>query len=422
MEHTEESRAVPQTLPSAVHQIDTNAICPNARSVIERIHEAGYQAYLVGGCVRDLLLNRTPKDFDVATDAHPEQLMQIFEHRRLIGRRFQIVHVYFGRKFIEVSTFRAPIQQNAKQTHRHINNGRIIRDNVYGTIEQDAARRDFTVNSLFYNIQTDTVLDYCNGLEDIEAGVLRLIGDPETRYREDPVRKLRAIRFSAKLGLSIEPKSATPISDLSHLLRDIPAARLFDEVIKLFHSGAARTCYDLLNDYHLFRYLFPYTHESVGKQTDSPIHAFIYAALASTDARIAENKSVNPAFIYAVMLWPPMLDHRERLLEAGLSPADAAYEAANKAIIQQLPHIAIPKRFGTIIREIWSLQRRFQRRRGSKVLRFLEHPRFRAAYDFMCLRSEANESDDLDCEWWTTIQTVSPAQQKKMTRPSKRRK
>ena len=294
METAKPHNVSPQKILPSEHHIDEDKICDNARQVVNQLLQAGYEAYLVGGCVRDLLLGITPKDFDVATNAHPEQICDLFENSRLIGRRFRIVHVYFNREYIEVSTFRALV--NAKTTKSI--NGRIVRDNTFGNIEEDAMRRDFTINAMYYDLKNATLLDFCNGLQDINEKCLRIIGQADTRYREDPVRMLRALRFRAKLNFNIETATADAITSLGNLLKDVPPARLFDEVIKLFHSGHAIKCYQELNHYRLFEKLFPLTHRAI--KEDEIFERFVYAALENTDSRINNGKS-------SCITWPGLV-------------------------------------------------------------------------------------------------------------------
>ena len=408
METTKHPTANPQKILPSEHKIDEKKICANAKWVANQLIHAGYEAYLVGGCVRDLLLGITPKDFDVATNAHPEQICSLFENSRLIGRRFRIVHVYFNREYIEVSTFRALVNANTTESV----NGRIVRDNTFGNIEEDAVRRDFTINAMYYDLENATVLDFCNGLEDIKKKCLRIIGQATIRYREDPVRMLRALRFCAKLNLNIENDTAKEIKPLGHLLKEVPPARLFDEVIKLFHSGHAVKCFHELNQYKLFEKLFPLTHRAL--KNDKTFKQFVYTSLENTDSRVNSGKSVNPAFIFAVFLWKPYLQLRDQYTQQGIPFSDAAWEAGRNTVLQQSSSTSITKRSSITICEIWKLQNRFSHKHGRRVFKFLQHQRFRAAYDFMCLRAEAGELDKSECQWWTTIQTVSPSEQREM--------
>jgi len=369
--------------------------------VLYGLRKAGYQAYLVGGSVRDLLLGREPKDFDVATDAHPEEIRQVFRSCRLIGRRFRLAHVRFGREIIEVATFRSmSFQQQGQQTE----NGMILRDNEFGNIEEDALRRDFTVNALYYNIADFSVVDYADGMADLQAGILRLLGDPETRYREDPVRMLRAVRFAAKLGFNIDSSTEEPISRIGGLLRDIPAARMYEEVLKLFLGGVAAATFEKLRHYDLFAELFPLTDENLSHEEHEFPLTLVLKGLENTDRRLAVGKPVTPAFLFAVLLWEPVRHRAERLQAEGMAPYPAIQQAASEVMQKQVNYVAIPRRFSTPMREIWSLQSRFANAKGKRPGRLLSHPRFRAAYDFLLLRAESGEADPAQAEWWTRFQ------------------
>lgn len=409
-------RLTPQIIPRSEHGISRARISDNALKVLYRLKEAGYQAYLVGGGVRDLLLGREPKDFDVATDARPEQVKALFRNCRLIGRRFRLAHVFFGKETIEVATFRAMLgaeeEAQGEGGDRLIEDGRILRDNVYGDIDQDAWRRDFTINALYYNIRDFSVVDYANGMEDLRRGVLRLIGDPARRYREDPVRMLRAVRFAAKLGFRIHPDSEAPLAELGGLLREISPARLFDEVLKLFHGGAALQTFELLRHYGLFAQLFPLTEQSLSHEEQGFPLTFVANALANTDERINAGKPVTPAFLYAVMLWEPVRERARRYQDLG--EVQALAQAGEEIIAEQLQYTSLPRRFSIPVREMWALQPRFHQRSGKRPLRLLAHPRFRAAYDFFCLRARSGEALVEECEWWTRLQEVSLEEQQRM--------
>jgi len=372
------------------------------------LNSAGFKAYLVGGGVRDLLLGREPKDFDVATNASPEQVRGVFRNCRLIGRRFRLAHVHFGREIIEVATFRGT-QEDSDATEIGSDDGMLMHDNVYGTIEEDALRRDFSINALYYNLEDFSVLDYAGGLADLEKGVLRLLGDPETRYREDPVRMLRAVRFAAKLGFRIESASETPLTKMGGLLRSVPAARLFEEVLKLFMGGTAVQAFEKLRHYNLFFELFPETDDCLAHEENAFPITFVVRGLHNTDLRVREGKPVTPAFLFAVLLWEPVRRLEELLSAAGESHAIAMQQSAAEVIGRQIRQISIPKRFSIPMREIWQLQHRFQHR-GKRAKRLLAHPRFRAAYDFLLLRAEAGEVDAELVRWWTEIQQL-PAEQ-----------
>ncbi len=386
--------------------------------MLHRLNSAGYEAYLVGGGVRDMLLGREPKDFDIATDASPEQVRDVFRNCRLVGRRFRLAHILFGRETIEVATFRrAQVADEEAEVGMEIEEGgRILRDNVYGTLEDDAWRRDFTINALYYNVQDFSVIDYAGGMQDIAAGVLRIIGDPAQRYREDPVRMLRAIRFAAKIAFRIDAASEAFIYENGHLLDDIPAARLFDEVLKLFMSGHAVQTFELLRHYYLFEFLFPLTDDSLGEEEEGMPHQLVLRALANTDARIAVGKPVTPAFLYAALLWEPVRIAMRPLLEQGIEELPALHQAANGVIEEQLRYTSLPRRFSTPMVEIWSMQLRLGSRGGRRAFRLLEHPRFRAAYDFMLLRGESGEVEQELCDWWTEFQVVDEAGREAMVK------
>ncbi|HHJ12992.1 MAG TPA: polynucleotide adenylyltransferase PcnB [Gammaproteobacteria bacterium] len=393
-------------VPRPEHCISRASISPAALKVLYGLKEAGFQSYLVGGGVRDLLLGRQPKDFDVGTDATPEQVRALFRSCRLIGRRFRLAHVRFGREIIEVATFRAGHggDDNGRQTE----DGRILADNVFGTLEDDAWRRDFTVNALYYDIRDFSVVDYVGGLPDLEQGTLRLIGDPEQRYREDPVRMLRAARFAAKLGFRIHPDTEAPIARLAPMLDDIPPARLFEEVLKLFLGGHAVASFEHLRRHGLFGRLFPLTEAALAREEEGFPITFVLRALENTDSRLAEDKPVTPAFLYAALLWEPVRLRARELEAGGASPLEAMQIAGNQITAEQVQATSLPKRFSFPMREIWLLQQRFERRRGKAPYRLLEHPRFRAAYDFLLLRAEVGEAAQELAEWWTDFQQLNP--------------
>lgn len=390
--------------------IDALQISRAALEVIAGLHKAGFHAYLVGGGVRDLLLGMRPKDFDVATDAHPQQVRRLFENSRIIGRRFRIVHVYFPEGYIEVATFRAADRASLNRQ------GRIVADNTYGSIEEDAFRRDFTVNALFYDTDAGQVLDLVDGRRDIDAKLLRVIGDPELRFREDPVRMLRAVRLAAKLDFEIERGTQEAIPRLCHLLSGMPPARLFNEVLKLFHGGFALQTFHSLCKHGLFGHLFPLTERAFAQAPSDRFSNLVGLALQNTDERVHVGKPVTPAFLYAVLLWPPLRTLSRQLELDGLSPKIAHEAAAKDTLLSQLRHTFIPRRFAYPMRDIWDLQHRFYYRRGRRAARLYQHPRFRAAYDFLCLRAAAGEPVDELCEWWTVFQDVDTAAQRKMLR------
>ena len=413
-------RSTPEVLSSRQHPILRGDISRNAIVVVERLQRAGYQAYLVGGCVRDLLLDIDPKDFDVATSATPEQVRAESRNARVIGRRFKLVHVHFGREIIEVATFRANHPQGedaASDANRSARNesGRILRDNVYGTLDDDAQRRDFTINALYYDPTQESILDYARGMHDVHNHLVRLIGDPKERYLEDPVRMLRAVRFAAKLDFDIEKHTAEPIRRLAPMLRDIPAARLFDEVLKLFLAGYGEYTFDLLLEHDLFAQLFPATGRAL-KDNPEYTEKLIREALISTDDRVHEGKSVTPAFLFAALLWPALPARVLKLQSSGMPPIPAMNEAAHSLIIEQCQRIAVPKRFTIPIREIWDMQERLPRRSGKRADLLLENPRFRAGYDFLLLREQAGEQTGGLGRWWTQYQGASDSERRQMIR------
>ena len=399
----------PVIIPRSEHGISRRNIDEPALKVLYRLNKAGYQACLVGGAVRDLLLGRHPKDFDVATDATPEEVSKLFRNCRLIGRRFRLAHIHFGRQIIEVATFRAP--HGELHEDHHDESGRILRDNVYGEIHDDVWRRDFTANALYYNIADFSIIDYVGGVEDIANRRLRLIGDQETRYREDPVRMLRAIRFAAKLGFTIDDSCRNALLKLGPLLADIPAARLFEEVLKLFHSGHAAESFVELQRYDLLQYLFP---DAIEALQDPATAEFVRLAMQSTDDRVRLDKPVTPAFLFAALLWAPLRKQTEQNVEAGMPYAVALQKAATKVVSSQVKYVSIPKRFTTVMRDIWALQSRFRFQSGRRAYAVLQHPKFRAAYDFLCLRANAGETTIDDCRWWTEIQEKKPEEQKRI--------
>jgi len=397
------------------HSVSRKDIAPNALKVLYRLTSAGFHAYIVGGGVRDLLLGNKPKDFDIATNATPEDIKKLFRNARVIGRRFKIVHITFGREIIEVTTFRA----NHARKHQvldgstrkqikgldsaHSESGMILRDNVYGNIDEDAMRRDFTVNALYYTTNGFRVLDFCYGLKDIESRQIRMIGNPEERYKEDPVRMLRAIRLSAKLGFSIERETEKPIDELSYLLDSISSARLFDETLKLMTGGHASKTFKLLQKFQLGSYLFAPTLEAL-KESDTHAANLVDLALKNTDERLANGKSVTPAFLFASLLWPVLRLNIAKSKNLGLPPRTSFQQAAKLALKEQLDYTAIPKRFTIAAQEIWELQDRLRIRTKRNIEKIFNHSRFRAAYDFLLLREQSGEElQDLG-QWWTDFQ------------------
>ncbi len=400
----------PVIVPRSEHTISRKQISQNALNVLYTLKDAGYEAYLVGGCVRDLLLGHEPKDFDVATNALPEQVHSLFRRSRLIGRRFKLVHVRFGRDVIEVATFRAP-----PEASNHVDEqGRIMQDNVYGTLEQDAWRRDFTINALYYNIRDFSIVDYTGGIDDLNAGLIRLIGDVETRYREDPVRMLRAIRFVGKLGLKLDKQTEDGIFKWAALLADIPPARLFDETLKLYLTGNAAVTHELLCHYGLFDEMYPQTAALLHEEKDGYPRTLLMKALENTDRRIDDDRPVTPAFLFAALLWEPVRQRAQLLMENGMPEIPATQRASSEVIMDQVQRVAVPKRFSLVTKDIWNMQPRLMKRQGKRAFRALLHPKFRAAYDFLALRHEAGEPLSEIVDWWTRFQDVSANEQEKM--------
>ncbi|AUM13858.1 polynucleotide adenylyltransferase PcnB [Ketobacter alkanivorans] len=404
-----------RVIPRGQHHFPEEDIGRSVYSVLDGLTDAGYEAYLVGGSIRDGLIGMHPKDFDIATSATPEQIKAVFSRNcRLIGRRFRLAHVRFGREIIEVATFRAShgkAEENANHSSQS-EEGMLLRDNVFGTLDEDAIRRDFTANALYYRHTDGAVLDFVNGYEDIQHQTLRLIGDPEQRYREDPVRMLRAVRFAAKLDFTIEPRTAAPIIQLSELLGLIPAARLFEEVLKLFLSGHAQAVWPLLVQYDLARWLFPLS--SPDSNDEPGMQRMIEIALRNTDNRLAEGKPVTPAFLLAVLLWGPLQKEWRKAQEDGMHAAPALQKAIQKVINKQAQHTSIPKRFGLPMREIWELQGRLAMRSVKRCEGLIQNPRFRAAYDMLLLREEAGETEAGLGEWWTQYQEADQSERTKM--------
>jgi poly(A) polymerase len=406
----EQTPATPPTvrlriIPREQHNVSRKNISSGALRVLYRLNEAGFRACLVGGAVRDLLLGGHPKDFDVATDATPEEVKKLFRNCRLIGRRFRLAHVVFGQEIVEVATFRGSADDGSGE--RHVVDGRIVRDNVYGTIEEDAVRRDFTVNALYYDIADFSVRDYVGGYEDVQRHELHLIGDPVQRYREDPVRMLRAVRLAAKLDFAIAPDARAPFAELGELLLHAPPARLFDETLKLLFAGHGLKSFRAIESNGLLADVFPLTARALAFRGGEAFRAVLENGLAGTDARIAAGKPVTPAFLFATLLWGAVRAQVEREIGRGSDAAAAWLRVSHHVIREQAKHVAIPRRFGAVMEEIWILQPRFEQRTKKRVHRLLAHPRFRAAYDFLLLRApEGPEVAELGV-WWTQAQGLS---------------
>ncbi|GMU73163.1 MAG: polynucleotide adenylyltransferase PcnB [Burkholderiales bacterium] len=392
------------------HPVRRDQVSYAARTVTRRLQDAGFKAFVVGGAVRDLMLGLAPKDFDVATDATPEQVKPLFRRAFIIGRRFRLVHVHVGNEVIEVSTFRAP-QKAEDATDEH---GRLISDNVYGTQGEDAVRRDFTINALYFDPATEEVWDYVGGVADVRSRRLRLIGPPVTRFREDPVRMLRAVRLATKVGVTVDKRTAAPIPKLAPLVSNVPPARLFDEMQKLLLSGHAAKTLEALRAHGLAHGLLPLLDVIL----EQPLgQKFIDVALAHTDRRVREDLGVSPAFLFATLLWHEVIVHWNAAKKSGAKPLPSLLEAMDRVLEQQAQRIAIPRRFEATIKEIWSLQPRFEQRAGARPAKLLEHPRFRAAYDFLAIRAEAGEVDPALVDWWTRFQDASHGEREAMLKP-----
>jgi poly(A) polymerase len=399
----------PRIVARDAHGISRKDISPNALRVLYRLREGGFQGYLVGGAVRDLLIGGHPKDFDVATDATPEQVKSLFRNCRLIGRRFRLAHVVYGREIIEVATFRSNADDGSGDRET-VDEGRLSRDNVYGTIEDDAVRRDFTANALYYTVEDFSVRDYVGGFEDVQARVLRLIGDPEARYREDPVRMLRAVRLASKLEFTIDPAAAEPIPRMAGLLAGAAPARLFDECLKMFLAGHAERSFINLEKNGLLPALFPETAKALATNRSGALRTMVLQALRNTDERIAQDKPVTPAFLFAALLWPAYCRELAVLQKGGTDPLVAQQRAADRVTLHQAERIALPRRFSLPMQEIWLLQPRFTQRVRKRVFRLLSHPRFRAAFDFLELRQSGTPEVAEDVVFWREAQLQAPEQ------------
>ena len=396
-----------QRIPVNRHGLRRAQITPCALKVTDTLQQAGYAAFVVGGAVRDLLLNRPPKDFDVATNATPEQIHALFRRSHIIGRRFRLVHVMCGNDTIEVSTFRASAANEHDTAHATDDTGRIVRDNVFGNQESDAERRDFTVNALYFDPSNEEIWDYQGGVPDIQRKTLRIIGDAVTRYREDPVRMLRAARFAAKLDFNIDERARAPIAELAELLSNVPPSRLFDEMLKLLLSGHALRAIHQLRAEGLHHGILPMLDGILGQEQDN---RFIAAALHNTDLRVQAGKSVSPGFLFATLLWHELQHHYQTRLNEGEANTPALFAAMDDTLEQQRTRLAVPRRLDGMMKEIWGLQPRFEQRSGSRPARLISHPRFRAGYDFLLLRAESGEISVSLADWWTSFQSAEETQ------------
>jgi len=395
----------PRIIPKENHGIGREAISYGSRKVCETLQERGFAAYVVGGAVRDLLLGFRPKDFDVATDADPEEVHRVFRRSRLIGRRFKLVHVLFGEETVEVSTFRA---RTASETDEH---GRVLRDNIYGTLEDDAIRRDFTINALYYDPTAETILDYHNGMRDLERKSVRIIGDARARYREDPIRMLRAVRFAAKAGFAIDERTRKPIREMAHLIENVPPSRVYEEMQKLLLSGQAATALSRLRSEGLHHGLLPLLdvifEQPMGER-------FVQLALAETDRRVLSGKPVSPAFLFAALLWHEVRAAWKKAQAEGMKPIPALFKAMDAVLDIQTDKLAIPRRFTAVMKEIWALQPRFEQRSGRRPFALLVHEKFRAGFDFLALRSASGEAPAEIAQWWERFQRVGDTERAAM--------
>ena len=406
---------LPKIVPFETHGIARDRISACALRTTQTLQESGFTAFVVGGAVRDLILGWHPKDYDVATSATPEEVRALFRRSRIIGRRFRIVHVMCGRETVEVATYRGDAApEESAEKHTADEHGRLLRDNVFGNQEQDAARRDFTLNALYFDPTTEEVWDYVGGVADVRARRLRLIGPPVTRFREDPVRMLRAVRLATKVGVTIDKRTAEPIPKLAPLMANVPPARLFDEMQKLLLSGHATETLKSLRAHGLSHGLLPL----LDMILEQPMgQKFIQVALAHTDRRVREDMGVSPAFLFATLLWHEVLAQWTAAKGKGDKPLPALFDAMDRVLEQQAQRIAIPRRFEATIKEIWSLQPRFEQRAGARPFRLLEHPRFRAAYDFLVIRGESGEVPAALVDWWTKFQDAGQAERDAMLKP-----
>jgi poly(A) polymerase len=397
--------AEPHLIPREQHGLGRGAISSGSRKVCETLQSHGYSAYVVGGAVRDLLLGLRPKDFDVATDADPEDVHRLFRRSRLIGRRFKLVHVMFGEETVEVSTFRS---RTAAETDEH---GRVLRDNIYGTREDDSIRRDFTVNALYYDPATETILDYHNGLRDMRNKSVRIIGDASARYREDPVRMLRAARFAAKLGFTIDERTRKPIREMASLLENVPASRVYEEMHKLLLSGHASTSLRQLRSEGLHHGLLPL----LDVIFEQPMGArFVQLSLEQTDARVRSGKPVSPAFLFAALLWHEVLAAWKKLEHQGEQRIPALFRAMDTVLDIQTGKLAIPRRFTAVMKEIWAMQPRLEQRNGRRPFGVLSNDKFRAGFDFLVLRAQSGEAPDELAQWWERFQRVGETERQAM--------
>ena len=401
------SNTQPDILGPEKHHIDPKLVSSNAIRVTQTLQDAGFEAFIVGGAVRDLLLSVKPKDFDIATNATPEQVKRLFKRAFIIGRRFQIVHVMFGQDLLEVTTFRGASSETALKDEM----GRVLRDNTFGSQHEDAIRRDFTINAMYYNPATQEVYDYHGGMSDIARKTLRVIGKADERFREDPVRMLRVVRFAAKLDFKIDPSTRAPIASMAPLINNVPSSRVFDEMLKLLMSGYAMACLTQLRNEGMHHDLLPLLDTAL----KNPVGAkFIELALTNTDQRIKQGKPVSPGFLFASLLWSQVKEKWVAYRTAGEHPIPALHLAANDVLDVQTEKLALQRRITSDMRDIWALQPRFERRTGKSPYKLLENPRFRAGYDFLLLRCAAGEIEQEIGDWWTAFAQADGAGREEM--------
>lgn len=413
--HHQKKLHEPKVISKAEHGISLKFINHHAIDIVKKLHAHGFEGYIVGGGIRDLLLNKRPKDFDVVTDALPNQIKKIFHNCRIIGKRFRLAHVYFGSSIIDVATFRATDSQAGGEERKVHHQGIIIRDNVYGSLDQDASRRDFTINAFYYDVDTEQLKDFFNGFEDLKNGIIRVIGDPDKRYREDPVRILRAIRFAGKLGFKLEEKTEKNITKLVFLLNYIPAARLYDEVLKLLYQGDAESVFSHLKTHHLLWQLFPVLKTHIPSEQKKDVESFIQMAFHNTDLRIKKNQSINQSFLFAVLLWMPVfvLWQQSRRSKGGYT-MEAFHQAARNIFNEQRKYMAIPRRVFLVMETIWRLQYYLENRKAKQISKLIDHHRFRAAYDLLFLRASVWDSLKPSISFWSRFQQADEQQREKM--------
>jgi poly(A) polymerase len=404
------SKVVERRIPVSKHGVHRDQFSPLALKVVDRLLDEGHEAYIVGGCIRDVLLGKDPKDFDVATSARPEQVQKLFRRSRIIGRRFKIVHVEEKREIIEVTTFRGDHKSGNSRHATQSSEGMLLRDNVYGSLHEDAIRRDFTCNSLYFDMDSEEIVDFLDGVRDIKQRVLRTIGEPEERFREDPVRMMRALRFQSKLGLKLDTESFKQLKQNIGMIREVSSARLFDEVIKLLMHESSASAFGLMLDTGLMAQLFP---ASAGAVKSRPMGLkLLNAAMTTTEARLKSGKNASPFYLYAVLLWPAVEQEFQQQLARKQPPARAMQISGDKTIAAQSSLVSIPRRFSQPMREIWEMQNRLPQR--NKAQKLLEHQRFRAAYDFLLIREQAGEDFAGLGDWWTRYQNADPQGRDKM--------